>query len=227
VEPMEKGGWVVLAEDITDRKNAEARINHLARYDSLTGLPNRPFFHDQMTEALAAMSDGDHCAVLFIDLDQFKQVNDTLGHPAGDRLLCTVAARLREIVRESDVVARFGGDEFVVLQKVKTADEAALLARRVIEALRDTYDVDGHQVVVGATVGISMAPNDSLDADVLLKNADMALYRAKSEDRGSWRFFEREMDAHMQARRNLELDLRTAVARGALEVYYQPLINLK
>ena len=227
-EPMENGGSVVLVEDVTERKNAEAKIHHLARYDALTGLPNRIFFHDQMEWALATMKRGHHCAVLFVDLDQFKQVNDTLGHPAGDALLFAVAERLRNIIRESDLVARFGGDEFVVLQTpLRNPEAAATLARRIVEELSNTYDVDGHRVVIGASVGIAVAPRDGSGADVLLKNADMALYRAKSEGRGSWRFFEPEMDVQAQARRSLELDLRQAVATGAFEVYYQPLINLK
>jgi diguanylate cyclase (GGDEF)-like protein len=227
-EPMENGGSVVLIEDVTERKNAEAKIHHLARYDALTGLPNRIFFHDQMEWALATMKRGHHCAVLFVDLDQFKQVNDTLGHPAGDALLFAVAERLRNIIRESDLVARFGGDEFVVLQTpLRNPEAAANLARRIVEDLSNTYDVDGHRVVIGASVGIAVAPRDGAGADVLLKNADMALYRAKSEGRGSWRFFEPEMDVKAQARRSLELDLRHAVTTGAFEVYYQPLINLK
>ncbi len=227
-EPMQNGGSVVLVEDVTERKNAEAKINHLARYDALTGLPNRIFFHDQMEWALSTMKRGTHCAVLFVDLDQFKQVNDTLGHPAGDALLFAVAERLRNIIRESDLVARFGGDEFVVLQTpLRDPEAASTLARRIVEELSNTYDVDGHRVVIGASVGIAIAPRDGAGADALLKNADMALYRAKSEGRGSWRFFEPEMDVKAQARRSLELDLRHAVATEAFEVYYQPLVNLK
>jgi len=227
-EPMLSGGSVVLVEDVTERKNAEAKINHLARYDALTGLPNRIFFHDQMQWALATMKRDSGLAVLFVDLDQFKQVNDTLGHPAGDALLCAVADRLRGIVRDTDLVARFGGDEFVVLQaSVRGNDSAAAMAKRIVEELSTTYDIDGHRVVIGASVGIALAPRDGTGADVLLKNADMALYRAKAEGRGMWRFFETEMDVKAQARRSLELDLRQAVASGAFEVHYQPLINLK
>jgi diguanylate cyclase (GGDEF)-like protein len=227
-EPMENGGSVVLVEDVTERKNAEAKINHLARYDALTGLPNRTFFHDQMEWVLATMKRGTHCAVLFVDLDQFKQVNDTLGHPAGDALLCAVAERLRGIVRDTDFVARFGGDEFVVLEtSARDPQAASILAGRIVEELGEPYDISGHHVVIGASVGISVAPRDGTGADVLLKNADMALYRAKSEGRSVWRFFEPEMDVKARARRSLELDLRDAVATGAFEVYYQPLINLK
>jgi len=203
-EPMENGGAVVLIEDVTERKNAEARINHLARYDALSGLPNRSFFHDQMEFALATMKRDTHCAVLFADLDQFKQVNDTLGHPAGDALLCAVADR-----------------------PIRGPEKAEMLARRIVEELSNPYEIDGHRIVIGASVGIAVSPRDGSSADTLLKNADMALYRSKSEGRGLWRFFEPEMDVKAQARRNLELDLRHAVAAGEFEVHYQPLINLK
>jgi diguanylate cyclase (GGDEF)-like protein len=227
-QPMDNGGSVVLVEDITERKSAEAKINHLARYDALTGLPNRTYFRDQMERAVALTRRGGACAVLFVDLDQFKQVNDTLGHPCGDELLCAVADRLRAIVRESDVVARFGGDEFVILQSpVKRPEEVEALARRIVEVVGGTYDIDTHQIVIGASIGIAMSPNDGVDADLLLKNADMALYRAKSDGRAAWRFFEPEMDINAQARRSLELDLRTALNEDAFEVYYQPLYNLR
>jgi diguanylate cyclase (GGDEF)-like protein len=227
-EPMPNGGSVVLVEDVTERRNAEAKINHLARYDALTGLPNRSYFHDQTAFALGSMKRDAHCAVLFVDLDQFKQINDTLGHPAGDALLCAVSQRLLGIVRETDLVARFGGDEFVVLQTpIRDDDSATNLARRIVQELSTIYDIDGHSVMIGASVGIAVAPRDGRDADLLLKNADMALYRAKSDGRGQWRFFEPEMDVKMQARRSLEMDLRQAVANGAFELHYQPLVNLK
>ena len=227
-QSMANGGSVVLVEDITEQRNAEAKITHLARYDPLTGLPNRTFFHEQMASALAGMRPDASCAVLFIDLDQFKQVNDTLGHPAGDMLLCAVARRLQAIVRETDVVARFGGDEFVILQTpVRRAEETISLARKVVEAVALPYEVEGHQAVTGASVGIAMAPRDGIDADVLMKNADMAVYSAKAQGRNGWRFFEPAMDARAQARRNLELDLRDALSTGALELHYQPIVNLK
>jgi diguanylate cyclase (GGDEF)-like protein len=170
----------------------------------------------------------ERCAILFIDLDQFKQVNDTLGHSQGDELLCSVADRLRTVVRDTDLVARLGGDEFVIVQSpMRRADQATSLARRIVSLLNDTFDVDGHQVIIGASVGIAVAPRDGIDADTLLKNADMALYRAKADGRGTWRFFERDMDVAAQARRNLELDLRNALAAGAFDVYYQPLVSLR
>jgi diguanylate cyclase (GGDEF)-like protein len=228
-QPMDGGGSVVLVEDITERRNAEAKIRHLARYDALTGLPNRTFFHEQMEEALtSALMYGESSAVLFIDLDQFKQVNDTLGHPVGDALLCEVADRLRRITGETDVLARFGGDEFVILcATANNNDEAAALADRIVENLEEPYEIDGHEVIIGASVGIAVSPRDGVDTDLLLKNADMALYRAKADGRGAWRFFKPEMDVQAQARRGLELDLRNALATNAFRLFYQPLINLK
>jgi diguanylate cyclase (GGDEF)-like protein len=228
-QPMENGGSVVLIEDITERKTAEAKISHMARYDALTGLPNRTYFRDQLDKALGpTRHTGKSCAVLFIDLDQFKQVNDTLGHPCGDQLLCAVADRLRKIIRDTDVVARFGGDEFVVFQSpVKHPKEAATLAKNIVKWLEEPYDIDGHNVVIGASIGIAITPHEAISADHLLKNADMALYRAKSDGRGTWRFFEPDMAAQAQARRTLELDLRTALNNNAFKVFYQPLVNLK
>jgi diguanylate cyclase (GGDEF)-like protein/PAS domain S-box-containing protein len=226
-QQMANGGSVVLVEDITERKSAEMRISHLARYDSLTGLPNRMFLREQMDKALASAGNTP-VAVMFVDLDQFKQVNDTLGHPRGDVLLRAVADRLRHLVRSTDIVARFGGDEFVVVQTpLAGADEAATLARRIVSTLSDTYEVDGHQVVIGASVGIALSPRDATGPDHLLKIADMALYWAKADQRGTFRFFEPEMDIRAHARRTLELDLRNALASNAFQVFYQPLFDLK
>ncbi|HVY18732.1 MAG TPA: EAL domain-containing protein [Bauldia sp.] len=226
-QSMAQGGSVVLIEDVTERKSAEARISHLARYDSLTGLPNRMYMREQMEKALVG-ADSKPVAVMFVDLDQFKQVNDTLGHPRGDVLLRAVADRLRHLVRPSDIVARFGGDEFVVVQTPSSGpEEAAALARRIVATLSDTYEVDGHQVVIGASVGIAMSPRDANAPDHLLKIADMALYWAKADQRGTWRFFEPEMDIRAHARRTMELDLRHALANNAFQVFYQPLFDLK
>ena len=225
--PMTDGGSVVLFEDITDRKMAEAKIHQLARYDSLTGLPNRALFRDNMDASVTNLRRRGPFAIHFIDLDEFKQVNDTLGHPCGDELLCAVAERLRNAVRSSDVVARFGGDEFVILQyPLGHPKEAAVLAERLVAELTAPFQISGHEVVVGASVGIALAPRDGSNADLLLKNADMALYRAKSDGRRAWRFFENGMDVMAQARRNLQLDLRSALASNAFEVHYQPLLNL-
>ncbi|MFO1111846.1 MAG: EAL domain-containing protein [Bradyrhizobium sp.] len=227
-QPMAGGGAVVLLEDITERRNAEARISHLARYDELTALPNRVNFRDEIGRLLVAQRGSDHLsALLFIDLDQFKQVNDTLGHPCGDQLLCAVSDRLREMLRPEDFVARFGGDEFVVFQQnIHSAEDAAGLARRIVDRLSERYKIDNHLVEIGASVGIAVtAPGVS--ADTLLKNADMALYRAKADGRGTYCFFREEMAQTVEARRILELDLRKALANEEFELYYQPLVNLK
>jgi diguanylate cyclase (GGDEF)-like protein len=227
VQPMENGGMVVLTEDITERKIAEAKINHLARFDALTGLPNRTVLRDRMERALSAWRPDRLCAIHFIDLDQFKQVNDTLGHTRGDMLLEAVAHRLRENIRDVDVISRFGGDEFVILQApVKSPDECEALADRVIDVLSGTYDLDGHKVVVTASIGIAVAKRP-IDPEQFLRNADIALYQAKSEGRGIWRWFEAKMEANAQARRTLEFDLRAATEAEEFELHYQPLFNLK
>jgi diguanylate cyclase (GGDEF)-like protein len=227
-QPMTGGGAVVLLEDITERRNAEARISHLARYDELTALPNRVNFRDEIGRLLAIQQGAEQLsALLFVDLDQFKQVNDTLGHPCGDQLLCAVAERLREMLRPEDFVARFGGDEFVVFQQnIHSADDAAILARRIVDRLSERYKIDNHLVEIGASVGIAMSTR-GVSADTLLKNADMALYRAKADGRGTYCFFRDEMAQVVEARRILELDLRKALANEEFELYYQPLVNLK
>ena len=228
-QPMAGGGTVVLVEDITERRNAEARISHLARYDELTALPNRVNFRDEMERLLAiSHSAARLSALLFIDLDQFKQVNDTLGHPCGDELLCAVADRLREMLRPEDFVARFGGDEFVVFQQnIKSDEDAAGLARRIVDRLSERYEIDNHLVEIGASVGIAMTQPPGISADTLMKNADMALYRAKADGRGTFCFFREEMALTVEARRILELDLRKALANEEFELFYQPLVNLK
>jgi diguanylate cyclase (GGDEF)-like protein len=227
-QPMTGGGAVVLLEDVTERRDAEARISHLARYDELTALPNRLNFRDEIERLLAVPHDAVQLsALLFVDLDQFKQVNDTLGHPCGDELLCAVADRLRNMLRPEDFVARFGGDEFVVFQQnIRSNEEAAALARRIVDHLSERYQIGNHLVEIGASVGIAMtAPGVS--ADTLLKNADMALYRAKADGRGTFCFFREEMAQIVEARRVLELDLRRALANEEFELFYQPLVNLK
>ena len=214
------------AVDITERRRAEARIAFMAHHDALTGLPNRVLFRERMEEALLWMHRGESAAVLCLDLDDFKTVNDTLGHPVGDRLLQLVGERLQNAVRETDTVARLGGDEFAVLQSVDDAEDAGLLAARLIGIISAPYEVDGQALSVGVSIGIAVGPGDGDDCDRLLKSADMALYRAKAEGRGAYCFFEAEMDARLQARRRLEIDLRAALAADALEVHYQPLVQL-
>ena len=212
VQAMEDGGMVVLVEDITEQRIAEAKINHLARFDALTGLPNRATLRDRMEQVLNEWRSDNMCAIHFIDLDRFKQVNDTLGHTRGDLLLQAVARRLQDAASDADVIARFGGDEFVILQApIKSLDQADALAKHALNALSGTYDLNGHEVVVSGSIGIAAAES-RIDADQLLQNADMALYHAKSEGRGTWCWFEEKMEARAQARRNLEIDLRSALA---------------
>jgi diguanylate cyclase (GGDEF)-like protein len=225
--PIAERGFVVLFEDITERRNAEAKIHQLARFDSLTGLPNRGFFREQLDAAIGSLPRRGPFAIHFIDLDDFKQINDTLGHPCGDELLCAVGDRLRRVVRGSDIVSRFGGDEFVVLQHpLGEQEEAGALASRIACAFGEGFRIGDHQFVVQASIGIAVAPNDGSSVDMLLKNADMALYRAKADGKGGCRFFEHGMDVAAQARRTMQLDLRSAVLAKAFEIHYQPLFNL-
>jgi diguanylate cyclase (GGDEF)-like protein/PAS domain S-box-containing protein len=228
-QPRQEGGWVSTLEDITEWQKAQVKISHMARHDALTNLPNRRLFRERLEDALRRVARNEKVAVFCLDLDRFKEVNDTLGHPVGDELLKQVARRLSECVREGDTVARLGGDEFAVVQvggDLRVAETSAL-ANRLIEVISSPYTVHDHQSVIGATVGISVAPDDGDGPDQLLKNADMALYRAKGDGRGSYRFFEAGMDARAQARRLLELDLRTAMSTGEFEVHYQPLLDIK
>jgi diguanylate cyclase (GGDEF)-like protein len=227
-QPMQGGGWVSTHEDVTERRRAEARIQHMARHDSLTDLPNRTLLRDRADEALKLVARGECVAVMCMDLDRFKAVNDTLGHPMGDAVLRIVAERICGAIRDVDTVARFGGDEFAVIQVgVDQPQSATALAERLIEVLSAPYHVEGQQVMIGCSIGIAVAPLDGLDPDELLKKADMALYRSKVEGRGTFRFFEATMDARMQARRALEIDLRKALVDGEFELHYQPVIDLK
>ncbi|HEY4857278.1 MAG TPA: EAL domain-containing protein [Xanthobacteraceae bacterium] len=227
-KPMAGGGWIATHEDITERQRAEERIAHLAGHDALTDLPNRTLLRTQLEYELKRVKRGECLAVLCLDLDYFKGVNDTLGHPVGDELLKVVADRLRGCVRELDTIARLGGDEFaIIMTALRQPSDAAALAKRVRDSIAQPYLIDGHQIVVDISIGISIAPIDAIEPDQLLKNADMALYGAKADGRGTFRFFEAEMDARMQARRALEMDLRKALHHEEFELYYQPLVNLK
>jgi diguanylate cyclase (GGDEF)-like protein/PAS domain S-box-containing protein len=214
--------------DITERKRAEARLAFLAQHDGLTGLPNRNLLRQQMDEVLLhTRRSAEKVGLLVLGLDNFKSVNDTLGHGIGDKLLRGVAKRLRSTLREEDVLARLNSDEFAIMQTgMNRPEEAVLLSRRVLEAIADPYLLDGHSVVIGATIGIAMAPGDGDDSEKLLKNADMALSRAKTESRGTFSFFEAGMDARAQSRRKIELDLRDAIQNDVLRPYYQPLVDL-
>jgi diguanylate cyclase (GGDEF)-like protein len=226
--PMATGGWVATHEDITERRRAEAKIAYMAHHDALTELPNRVYFHEQLQQVLVRSARGEQLAVFCLDLDHFKDVNDALGHPVGDLLLKAAAERLRQCIRDTDMVARLGGDEFVIMQvDARQPTDATSLASRLIEAISAPFQLGSHQVVVGVSIGIALAPDDGRDPNQLLRNADMALYRAKADGRGLYRFFEPAMDARMQARRKLEIDLRKAIADGEFELYYQPLVDVR
>ncbi len=227
-KPLAAGGWIATHEDVTERLRSEERIAHMARHDALTDLPNRVLLRDRLEHEVKRVKRGECLAVLCLDLDQFKGINDALGHPIGDDLLKLVAGRLRGCTREPDTVARLGGDEFaIIMTQMQEPGDAAVLARRIRESIIKPYQIDGHQIVTDISIGISVAPFDGTEPDQLLKNADMALYGAKADGRGTFRFFEPEMDTRMKARRELEMDLRHAIASKEFELYYQPLVNLQ
>ena len=220
--------FVITFEDITEQRRTQDQISHMAHYDALTDLPNRAYFYEEMDELLKHSPPSRAFAVLSLDLDHFKNVNDTLGHPIGDKLLQAAAERMRSCIRETDIVARLGGDEFAILQVTfEHPADATSLATRLIDAVGAPYQLDGHQVVVGTSVGIAIAPDDGTVPDQLMKNADLALYRCKADGGGMYRFFEAQMDARMQERRALELDLRKALANGEFTLDYQPIVTLK
>ncbi len=220
------GGWLLTLEDITERRRAEAQLERMALHDGLTGLPNRVLFRAHLHRQIA-ISPCRGTAVLYLDLDRFKSVNDTLGHPIGDALLQAVAERLKACVREVDIIARLGGDEFAVVQThAEHPEQARILACRLVELIGAPYQLDNNQIVVGVSIGVAVAPQDGTTADAILKAADLALYRAKADGRGVYRFFEAAMNAEIQARRQLELDLRDAIQNHEFELFFQPLIDL-
>ena len=228
-------GISIFFRDITERRRAEEdrllaqkQIAHMARHDMLTGLPNRLFFRECFDQALEKALGSAKIAVLCLDLDGFKLVNDTFGHPAGDALLRQVSTRLGRVVAETDTAARLGGDEFAVIRRLATDGEApSILAQRIIDALSEPYTIDTASLVVGASVGIAVAPDDGTTADELIKAADVALYSAKAAGRGTYRQFEPEMGAQLQAHQQMKLALRRALDRRELELYYQPLVSLR
>ena len=226
--PTADGGWVATHEDITERKQYEARIAHLAHHDVLTGLPNRAAFNECLATTLErARRSGDQVALVCVDLDRFKYVNDLFGHPIGDALLCEVAKRLKAAIG-GVFLARVGGDEFtIIVTGGQLLDEAARLAERIVTAFGDYIQVDGRKLATHASVGVAIYPNDAADGEKLICNADAALYRAKADGPGSYRFFEPEMDRQLRERWELQHDLTSAVGRGEFELVYQPeaLIN--
>lgn len=226
--PMEDGGWVSTHEDITEQRQNEARIHHLARHDALTDLPNRSEFLEEMARAESGLQRGEMAAVLYIDLDHFKAVNDTLGHAIGDEVIKQAAVRLWGTTRESDLLARLGGDEFaLLLRPIDSPDAAARVADRIIKTMGAPMNIKGQQIEIGASVGIAVGPGDGTTSDALVKNADLALYRAKSEGRSTYHFFETGMDAELQQRRQIEAGLRLALNRNEFRLMYQPLLGLK
>jgi diguanylate cyclase (GGDEF)-like protein len=226
--PLADGGWVSTHEDITERRRSDEQIAHLAHYDLLTDLPNRALFRGQLERALEGVQRGERIAVLYIDIDEFKSVNDTLGHAVGDELLKAVANRLRGCIGKSDVVARLGGDEFAIIQAGVTGRaEVTDLVTRIYEAIRIPHECAGHLLTTDASIGIALAPDDGADLNELLKNADLAMYGAKADGRRTYRFFEPSMDAHVKAQRALEAELRKAIVAGDFEIHYQPLVNLR
>jgi diguanylate cyclase (GGDEF)-like protein len=226
--PLKGGGWVATIEDITERTRAEERIAHLAHFDGLTDLPNRLLFRARLEQALEAVRPDEQLAVLYIDIDEFKSVNDALGHPIGDELLKGVADRLRGCLAETDVAARLGGDEFAIIQMaIKDRAETTRLVDQIHSAIRQPFECAGHLITTDASVGIAFAPGDGIDLDQLLRNADLALYGAKGDGRRTYRFFEAGMDHRAKARRSLELELRQAISDGGLEIHYQPVVNIE
>ncbi|MET0219879.1 MAG: EAL domain-containing protein [Tardiphaga sp.] len=224
-QPLPAGGWVTTHEDITDLKRSEQRIEHLAHYDPLTGLPNRTLFRERLEQELEIGRQP--FAMLYIDIDQFKEINDSLGHSIGDDFLRTLAQRFAACVGESDIIARLGGDEFGIIQtSVAGPAGVTALIDRIYLALADPIDCGGHTLSANASIGIAMAADAGADIDELIRMADLAMYGAKASGRRTYRFFDPQMDAQVKARRQLELDLREAIDADAFELYYQPVVDI-
>jgi diguanylate cyclase (GGDEF)-like protein len=227
-KPIPDGGWLATHEDVTERQRSEDRIAHMARHDALTDLPNRVLLLEQLNHEIKRVKRGECLAVLCLDLDQFKSVNDALGHHIGDELLKLVGERLRGCTRELDIVARMGGDEFaIIMTQMEQAADAATLSKRIRDSVIKPYQIEGHQIVTDISIGISVAPMDAVESTELLRNADMALYDAKGDGRGTFRFFEPEMNTRKKVRRELEMDIRRALASEQFELHYQPLVTLE
>jgi diguanylate cyclase (GGDEF)-like protein len=227
-QPLKGGGWVALDEDITQRRRQERDITRLARHDALTELANRSLFRERLQQALLRLERGKGFAVLCLDLDRFKSVNDTLGHPVGDALLKQVSGRLLGCVRQADLVARLGGDEFAIIQaNVNDPGETEALAARIVDTVSKPYDIAGQRIDISTSIGITLAPRDGADADLLIKNADLALYRVKADGRHGYAFFESQMNDHIQVRRKMEIDLRKAFDNEEVALLYQPIICLE
>jgi diguanylate cyclase (GGDEF)-like protein len=229
-QPMQDGGWVAIHQDITAQKKAETQIAYLARHDVLTDLSNRAVLRERMEESLARLRRSGRAFTLFIlDLDLFKAVNDSLGHPVGDELLKVVARRLVACLRETDTVARLGGDEFAVLATAEgdQREAAIVTANRLLEAVSASYAFDGHRLDIATSIGIALAPEHGTDVDQLIKSADLALYKAKLGGRNTYRLFETAMGADADARRTLEIDLRNALAQDEFELHYHPIVDIR
>ena len=229
-QPMHEGGWVAIHQDITEQKRAEKQIAYMACHDGLTGLLNRAVLLEKMEEAFGRLRQrGGAFVVFMLDLDLFKAINDSLGHPVGDELLKAVARRLSACARQADIVSRLGGDEFAVLAMAdgNHREEAIAMANRLLAAVAAPYDVDGHHLNIGTSIGIALAPEHGTDVDQLMKNADLALYKAKSEGRDAFRFFEPAMGTEVRTRRSLQIELRKALTNEEFELHYHPIVDIK
>ncbi len=227
-QPLIDGGWVATHEDITERRQVEASLAFMARHDALTELPNRTLFGERLEQGIESAGSGIVCALLCLDLDRFKVINDTLGHPVGDALLRAVARRLVSASRATDTVARLGGDEFAIVQAgLTTPEHAAMLAERILESFRQPFQIDGNSMMVAVSIGIAIASESTVTSETMLKDADIALYIAKSQGRGAYRLFRSDMDAKVQELRAVELELRNARLNEDFELHFQPILDLR